>query len=278
MITCKICNQIFSNNGGVSAHIRYKHPEISIKWYNDEYVKRRCTKCHSILSGHCKGIDCNKCRDRTGEKNPFYGKNHSKKTKDIIKIKAAINSKKQWEDPIYREKVIVGTSKPRRESFKKEQSERITQWYINNPIQREIRSNSMCKKWKEERIIPNTNSHNDSKGERELREECKKLFPNKDVKKCTLHIDGKWYLPDIIIDDHYIIEYFGDYWHANPANFNSNYVVKNNKTAEEIWDHDAKRIKTLEDNGYEVLVIWQHEFLSDKKIILSKIQSWCNLH
>lgn len=277
MITCKICNMSLKNNSSVSAHLRYNHPEISIKWYNDTHVRKRCESCSIILSKKCNGEKCNKRRDRTGSNNPFYGKSHSKEAIDIIKTKTSIKSKIMWEDPIYREKVTSNVSKPRIERFKKEQSDRIKQWYNDNPIQRQIRSNKMAESWKEAKIKPSkAATSNESKGEISLREECIKLLPLHNVTKCTIHLNGKWYIPDILINDNHIIEYFGDYWHANPNKFDHTDLFKNGLTAAEVWKHDIDRISSLESHGYKVMVIWQSEYKADKNGVLKNILNWIN--
>jgi len=59
-----------------------------------------------------------------------------------------------------------------------------------------------------------------------------------------------------------IIEYYGDYWHGNPKFYAGSHQVRK-KTVADIWDHDAKKVKDLQDNGYQVLVIWEHEYTLD---------------
>lgn len=56
-----------------------------------------CNKEIRIASQHAKPKTCAECRDRTGDKNPFHGKQHSKKSKEIMRKKQLgkkpINSK-----------------------------------------------------------------------------------------------------------------------------------------------------------------------------------------
>lgn len=63
-----------------------------------------------------------------------------------------------------------------------------------------------------------------------------------------------YFVPEINI----CIEFYGDYWHANPAKFNPTDIPipQLKKTAQEIWDHDAKRIKSLNDRGISTIVVW----------------------
>lgn len=63
-----------------------------------------------------------------------------------------------------------------------------------------------------------------------------------------------------------IIEFNGDYWHANPETYLFEDIVGNilnNKPtyAYEIWAKDAKKKSLAESLGYEVMVVWESEFL-----------------
>ena len=58
-----------------------------------------------------------------------------------------------------------------------------------------------------------------------------------------------------------IIEFNGDFWHCNPFHFLSEfYHPVKKKTAQEIWDYDAQKIKTAEEHGYRVLTIWEKDY------------------
>lgn len=93
-----------------------------------------------------------------------------------------------------------------------------------------------------------------SKGEIKLYEHVKN---NIDIDaECNVFI-GK-YNVDIKYGNN-IIEYFGDYWHCNPNKYKSDYYHKLIKmTAQEIWDKDNKKIKWLEDKGFNVKIVWEN--------------------
>ena len=58
-----------------------------------------------------------------------------------------------------------------------------------------------------------------------------------------------------------IIEFNGDYWHCNPKYYNANYFHKYLQMfAYEIWERDELRIKSIIDVGFDVLIIWEHDF------------------
>lgn len=62
-----------------------------------------------------------------------------------------------------------------------------------------------------------------------------------------------------------IIEFNGDYWHANPTVYNPDYFHKVKlKTAQEIWDFDLEKQKTAELHGYKFLTIWENDYRKSK--------------
>lgn len=226
---------------------------------------KNCLKCGKGVSRNCHLGYCNKCRDRSGENNPFYGKKHKKETIEKAKEKISIASKKHWENLEYRKKVIKGVSKPRREGFKKEQSDKVKEWYKNNPEQKDIRSLKMKESWDNGKIEPNINSINESKFEKDLRKELKKLLPNRNVRKSTLRIEKRWFYPDVRIDDKIIIEFYGNYWHANPKLFKAEDIFHHKLKAKDIWKKDKERINILKNNGFKILIVWQDDYQKNKQ-------------
>lgn len=68
-----------------------------------------------------------------------------------------------------------------------------------------------------------------------------------------------------------LIEFNGDYWHANPLFYGPQSFIKaKNKRAELIWEYDNIKIKTAKDQGYDVLTIWESEYRNDKEATLQK--------
>lgn len=70
---------------------------------------------------------------------------------------------------------------------------------------------------------------------------------------------NKKYRYDFFLADFNLyIEFNGDYWHANPRQFNENYYHPHKKLlAREIWEYDdVKRVNVL-NNGYNFLTIWE---------------------
>lgn len=77
-----------------------------------------------------------------------------------------------------------------------------------------------------------------------------------------------------------IIEFNGDYWHANPRRYSEDSLVnhpgKKNLTAKEIWDKDQRKIEFAKSKGFDVLVIWESEFCDNYNETLNKCMEFLN--
>jgi len=232
---------------------------------------KNCLNCGKKVSKNCRLGYCNNCRNRSGKNNPFYGKKHTKETIDKIKEVTSLASIEKWKDKEYRNKVIKAVSKPRRKGFKKEQSERIKKWFDDNPIQKDIRRKKMKQSWKDGKIEPNINSINESKFEKDLLKELQERLPNLKIRKRTIRINGKWFYPDISIENNVIIEFFGNYWHANPKIFKDTDIVHHKIYAKDIWKFDKERIEILEKEGFRVFIVWQDLYQLDKEKVIKEL-------
>ena len=80
----------------------------------------------------------------------------------------------------------------------------------------------------------------------------------------------KGYLFDFCLNNK-LIEFNGDYWHANPIFYGPKSFIKaKNKKAEEIWEYDKIKIQTANDQGYKVLIIWEYDYNNNKEETLKK--------
>lgn len=239
---------------------------------NNYKLGKLCTVCGKPISDRNKGGRCSIHRDRTGPNNPFFGKTHSAKTVENLKIKTKTASILLWQDPIYRDKVIKGVSKPRRPQFKLEQSARITQWYKDNPDQKEIRSKAMKESWKNGNISYNEHSsYSTSKIEKELFYNVKEIWEEA-LENYIIYGDNRRYLPDIYLPSKkIIIELYGDYWHGNPDRYKEEDIVHHHIKAKNIWDRDREREENLIKLGYKVIIIWASEYKKDREKVLSDL-------
>jgi G:T-mismatch repair DNA endonuclease (very short patch repair protein) len=84
---------------------------------------------------------------------------------------------------------------------------------------------------------------------------------------CLNHSSALHYFYDVNVGNK-IIEFNGDYWHANPnkytaeSNFN---FSKQLTTVQQIWDNDKKKINIAESQGYKVLTIWESDWKNNKQ-------------
>lgn len=72
-----------------------------------------------------------------------------------------------------------------------------------------------------------------------------------------------------------IIEFDGDYWHANPEMFQPDDRVRN-KNASEIWEYDKKKTQDLEAAGYKVLRIPENQFREYPEETISQCKRFLN--
>ena len=83
-------------------------------------------------------------------------------------------------------------------------------------------------------------------------------------------------LPDFIYKNSKVIEFYGDYWHCNPKLYDNEFVNKAGYSVKSRAQKDAIRNKTLTDNGYEVLVIWEYDWREHRKECLQQIKTFLN--
>ena len=250
---------------------------------NSYKLNRTCPKCGCRISDKNKSGYCNKHRDRSGPNNPMYGRSvQSCMTPEKIekwKENLSKGSKQIWQKEEYRAKVIASnTGKKRTEEFRKGQSERTKQSYVNDPELRKKRGELFSECWKDGRNHYHGKSTNRSKLEVELFDMLVQSGKFNTVERQTLHAaNGKWYYPDILINGKFIVEFYGDYYHANPEKYDDNEQInKKGITAKEVHDIDAARQKALEDIGYKYMVVWQSEWKADKNAVLKRIDDFAN--
>lgn len=70
-----------------------------------------------------------------------------------------------------------------------------------------------------------------------------------------------------------VIEYNGDFWHANPRLYQpDDYMEVLKMTAKEKWTKDRKRRFALRNCGFEVMVIWENEWKNDRERVFKKLK------
>lgn len=73
-----------------------------------------------------------------------------------------------------------------------------------------------------------------------------------------------------------LIEINGDYWHANPLQYNANEAIsypKGIKKASDVWEQDSRKIRYAESRGFQIIVLWESQIKNQEHIgILEKIK------
>lgn len=75
-----------------------------------------------------------------------------------------------------------------------------------------------------------------------------------------------------------IIEFNGDYWHANPTKYGSEAVIsmKGGRTAAQIWEADAAKIALAKQHGYDVKVVWESDYKKNPEKTITECIEWLN--
>ena len=76
-----------------------------------------------------------------------------------------------------------------------------------------------------------------------------------------------------VVHKNCIIEFNGDYWHANPGIYVESALIRGSK-AVDIWRKDMLKLKTATDLGFKVLTVWEQEFKSNKALTIEKVIKW----
>jgi very-short-patch-repair endonuclease len=86
------------------------------------------------------------------------------------------------------------------------------------------------------------------------------------------HLLNSYVLYDIKHGD-CVIEFNGDYWHANPKIYKDDAEIRG-RTAKVIQEHDCKKLQTAVDLGFRVLTVWEAEYKANKQETINKVIKW----
>lgn len=110
-----------------------------------------------------------------------------------------------------------------------------------------------------------------SKGEKDLYRILKEHFNELKKGHIIFYNENKnYYAYDIVLKDK-IIEYNGDFWHANPKVYNESFVNSvSKKTFCEIWEKEHHKEKVAIDNGYKLLRVWEYDYNQNKDKVIKE--------
>lgn len=72
----------------------------------------------------------------------------------------------------------------------------------------------------------------------------------------------------VVKDDKKIIEFNGDIWHGNPVLYKIDDTpnpYNKNITTSDIWDTDNKKLERARNNGYDILIVWEKEYIENRE-------------
>lgn len=237
--------------------------------------KKYCKTCGKLLSKNNKYGYCNTHRDRTGIHNPFYGKTHSPEVIEKMKIKCAEASKKLWENEEYRNKVVSNaTGLKRSDEFKETQRKNAFKQF-EDKTQKDIRSKKMKETWESGNIqINRYPSINRSKKELLIMNKIKGIIGEEFELYKTIHYTednkSKWLFPDGCYKN-IVVEYNGDYWHANPYRYKESDIVHHSISAKDIWKKDKEKEELYNKLGYKVIYIWEKDYKENPDLTIEKV-------
>jgi very-short-patch-repair endonuclease len=84
---------------------------------------------------------------------------------------------------------------------------------------------------------------------------------------------GRYRVDEINEKAKLIVEINGDYVHANPDIYKEDDQIRlpgSSYSAKDKWERDQKKIEKLKSLGYDVIVIWETDELSEKLAEISK--------
>lgn len=88
--------------------------------------------------------------------------------------------------------------------------------------------------------------------------------------------DKKHFVYDIIYKNK-IIEFNGNFWHANPAKYKADDIVKlprKSILAKDIWAYDQLKYDLAKANGYEIFVVWEEDFMKNKQLVVNQCKNF----
>lgn len=72
-----------------------------------------------------------------------------------------------------------------------------------------------------------------------------------------------------------IIEFYGDFWHANPRIYKSgDFNEYSGKLVDDIWSNDIFRENIIYQNGFDLFIIWEYDYKNKKEELFSNLSNF----
>lgn len=282
-VECKICGMKSSHLGHHIKKIHGLTSEEYKKKYNSEVCSQQYSDSHS------------------GENNPAY--NHGGKfspfSKNFLKYDGLTDSEK--EDVINE---TISTSVQTKIENPDRNPLRV-EFYISRGISENDAKEIISEKQRTFSLEKCISKHGESEGTRiwqerqdkwmatmnsksdeEIREiNRRKISPGRNVSINETHIadfliennipittqlilidpdTGKRFYYDIAYNN-MLIEYNGTFWHQDPRFYSADNEYKTGRIAKDKWESDARKAYVANFHGYELMIVWEADFIKDKK-------------
>jgi len=279
-------------NGGVSPLKGKKHTESAKQKNREKHLGKPSWNKGLHTNGHKNGCSCLFCKplSRHGENNPFFGKKHTEASKENMRksmkgrIPWSAGKSKETDERL----AIIGkkgaAARKLRPATEKEKAQRLVWRKLGHtPEARKKAVKAFSLHWKDpsyrDRVLTkifNGMPKKINKLEKKIQDllgiVCPNMFTFSGVGGD--HVGG--YFPDFISrDSKKIIECYGNFWHALPSKYPSEKIIHHGLSASDIWKRDLQRISFLEKNGFDVLIIWEHE-VKDSDALKNKLNEFIN--
>ena len=96
--------------------------------------------------------------------------------------------------------------------------------------------------------------------------------------EAMIKAENKSFMLDFVLANK-CIEFNGDFWHANPKVYAADKVIgrighTKNSTAADVWEKDVIKHQAIANAGYELLVIWEGDYLADPEGTILKCKEF----
>jgi G:T-mismatch repair DNA endonuclease (very short patch repair protein) len=239
-----------------------------------EFISPKSTLCSKEC--YSSYLSKQRCLNPSGFTDPNFAMNkfgvqnvsQLQNIKDKKKITRAID-KEIKDKSVYKKRIKSNNEKRNGSWFSKEKFNKtcLEKYGVENPIHQYGWSKTSQKLFNEISVTLDNNI-------------LEKTYYATKNKEFNIRTKTNFYLFDFVISSlKKCIEYNGDKFHANPLIYNE-FDTPNpyNKllTAKEIWNNDYNKNESLKKLGFDVLIIWEHDYKINPEKELQKCLTFIN--